>query len=56
MGIMLMGKKSLEEKFTEVNHKEVMRKMKKPEMLKAKYHEKSNCSSGKRKRCQNCYI
>jgi len=39
-----MGKKLLEEKFAEVYHKEVMRKMKKPKMLKAKYHEKSNCS------------
>jgi len=44
MKIMLAGKKSLEEKFAEIDHKEIMKKCKKPGMLKAKYHEKSNCS------------
>lgn len=40
MEIMLMGKKSLEEKFAEVNHKEVMRKMKQAGNVESKIPRK----------------
>ena len=40
MKIMLAGKKSLEEKFAEVNHKEVMRKMKKAGNVESKIPRK----------------
>jgi hypothetical protein len=40
MKIMLAGKKSLEEKFAEVNHKEVIRKMQKAANVESKIPRK----------------
>ena len=42
MKIMPAGKKSLEEKFAEVNHKEVIRKMQKAGNVKSKISRKHN--------------